>query len=578
MKTIVLTVVIFALSNILFAQNPTYILDANDGWQIASNSYEFDIDLTWTNPSVVTQFEYAGGQYFFDFNSGIANSGTLTMTNAGSDLPANMQPRNPTVYTSTTPWQLRWAVNTFPGAGLGYNMPPNIPVKIIRARLQTNAAQFAQEQLNLTWRNGLPNPYTKLFAYVGTTNTDITSSSNHIISLFNVPMSLPSFSIESPLDNEIVQSNQVHFSWNHIPSSNTTYRLIISTDPGFSKRVFEDSTLTDTTKEVYIRSAGIEHYAIVYARNNGVYSSYSSTKKFKVGNNLPIVKPIQNDTLVLINQKIVWQKVMTASSYRLLLSEDSAFTQIVYSDSTITDTTKEISGFVHRKTYYCKISAKDTGNVITAISPVTKFRTVYPINLEVKCALQGMYNPLPGILNRKDSITVYLRKTTSPFQILDSAKVPIDTVSLVAYPGFKNATAGSYYVVVKHFNSIETWSKIGGLSLQTNGYPIPYDFTTSASQAYGNNMRLKGGKYCIYSGDVNQDGVIDGSDLSRIDNSAAFYQVGTRLPEDLDANGIVDADDFAIGDNNWYFITVITPMNMFDSENHYEESMQIIEP
>ncbi|MBK9228509.1 MAG: hypothetical protein IPL67_16030 [Ignavibacteria bacterium] len=59
------------------------------------------------------------------------------MTNVGSDLPVNMQPRNPTVYTVTTPGQFRWAVNTFPGAGSGFAMPAGVPVKIVRVRLKT---------------------------------------------------------------------------------------------------------------------------------------------------------------------------------------------------------------------------------------------------------------------------------------------------------------------------------------------------------------------------------------------------------------------------------------------------------
>lgn len=53
-----------------------------------------------------------------------------------------------------------------------------------------------------------------------------------------------------------------------------------------------------------------------------------------------------------------------------------------------------------------------------------------------------------------------------------------------------------------------------------------YDFTPAASQTYGNNQTLVGSKYCIYSGDINQDNVIDAQDLAILDND--FIQCSCR--------------------------------------------------
>jgi hypothetical protein len=90
---------------------------------------------------------------------------------------------------------------------------------------------------------------------------------------------------------------------------------------------------------------------------------------------------------------------------------------------------------------------------------------------------------------------------------------------------FLNAVSGTYYVVVKHRNSIETWSKAGGESY-TLGSPLNYDFTTAQTQAYGNNMLLIGSRYCIYGGDINQDGVVDATDAGAVDNDASNYASG----------------------------------------------------
>lgn len=124
---------------------------------------------------------------------------------------------------------------------------------------------------------------------------------------------------------------------------------------------------------------------------------------------------------------------------------------------------------------------------------------------------------------------------------------------------FINAPTGTYYIVVKHFNSIETWSKTGGESLVNDGTVYNYDFTTSASQAYGSNQKLKGGKYCIYSGDVNQDGLIDIADFSKIKNDSYNFVSGRFVVTDLNGDTFVDQSDMTIADNNRLYIGVVRP-------------------
>ena len=86
-----------------------------------------------------------------------------------------------------------------------------------------------------------------------------------------------------------------------------------------------------------------------------------------------------------------------------------------------------------------------------------------------------------------------------------------------------------------------------------------YNFTTSASQAYGDNQILKGTRFCIYSGDVNQDGIIDATDMQITDNDA-FISTGGYVVTDVNGDYFVDGSDLLIIDNNAYrFITAITP-------------------
>ncbi len=164
------------------------------------NTVEFDVMMKWTNypgsgaTNEVPDFEYAGGQYFFNCDSSIRGGGIVTMSNAGSDLPTNMQPRSPTVFydATTGKLQLRLAVNTFPGPGNGYLMPAGgVERKIIRIRLQTTLPSFPSVPLNLEWRNALPNPFTKIFQYSLSNpnpNQEISTPLTHTIDINNDPL------------------------------------------------------------------------------------------------------------------------------------------------------------------------------------------------------------------------------------------------------------------------------------------------------------------------------------------------------------------------------------------------------
>ena len=155
-----------------------------------------------------------------------------------------------------------------------------------------------------------------------------------------------------------------------------------------------------------------------------------------------------------------------------------------------------------------------------------------------------------------DTTKVYLRNSASPYDLVDSAKGVLGTNGTGTF-NFINAVSGvNYYIVVSHRNSIDTWSNTG-YSFTSNN--LSFDFTTAASQAYGNNQVLKGARYAVYSGDSNKDGTIDASDLSLIDNDATNFVSG-YVVTDLNGDGFVDGTDYSIADNNAFaFVSVIRP-------------------
>ncbi len=174
--------------------------------------------------------------------------------------------------------------------------------------------------------------------------------------------------------------------------------------------------------------------------------------------------------------------------------------------------------------------------------------------LNLKMLVEGFYNN--NRLNIKDTVQVNLRNTASPYAIVSSSKTLIDSISFKGNINFENTVGGNYYLQINHRNSIETWSKVVNLS---NNVVNNFDLTSAQSQAYGNNLVRKNNLYCIYSGDVNQDGAADINDVGLVANNAYFYVSGYK-PTDLNGDGFSDVSDQSIVDNNAYrFVMKITP-------------------
>lgn len=211
--------------------------------------------------------------------------------------------------------------------------------------------------------------------------------------------------------------------------------------------------------------------------------------------------------------------------------------------------------FIPNLNYRVKIYATDGYN--TAVdSSDGNFIIGTPSNITV--APQGFMNISSNILNMKDTASIYLRNNFAPYTIIDSGKTVLDSLTFTGNLFFNHASTGTYYVVVKHRNCIETWSKAGG-QLYTTGIAFDYNYTSAATQAYGNNLKLVGTKYCIYSGDENQDGIIDVSDLINIYNNALNFTSG-YVAADIDGNNFVDVSDLIITYNNSNnIVEVITP-------------------
>jgi PKD repeat protein len=151
--------------------------------------------------------------------------------------------------------------------------------------------------------------------------------------------------------------------------------------------------------------------------------------------------------------------------------------------------------------------------------------------------------------NTADMITIELHDAAN--YLLTHHSEPFANLSTIGQASITLPAnlSGSYYITIKHRNSIETTSK---LPVSFAASVINYSFD-GPTQAYENNMVFYIDGHCaIFCGDVNQDGVVDTGDMSPVDNDATFYTTGYVLT-DINGDGVVDTGDMTVVDNNAAF-------------------------
>jgi hypothetical protein len=176
----------------------------------------------------------------------------------------------------------------------------------------------------------------------------------------------------------------------------------------------------------------------------------------------------------------------------------------------------------------------------------------HTITLNLRILIEGYYvsggimRPALGGGN-SDTIYVELHNTTSPYNTLFISKGVMNTNgnSILNLSG--NAYTSNYYLVAYTMNSLKTWSALP----ITFGTITNYDFTTSVSKAYGNNLKnMGGGFFAVYSGDVTQDGTINLTDIFDIKSSLMQFQIG-YCKNDLTGDNFVESADFSMMENNF---------------------------
>jgi hypothetical protein len=142
-----------------------------------------------------------------------------------------------------------------------------------------------------------------------------------------------------------------------------------------------------------------------------------------------------------------------------------------------------------------------------------------------------------------DVVTIELRSTTAPFTTMGTAQAKLNIFGQAT--GTLNVDlSGSFYIVVKHRNSVETWS---AQPVTIMNRAITYNFTDQIAKAYAQNMSSlqNSNLFALHSGDITNDGVVDNNDFSTWETDANDFASG-YLATDLDGDGSAENADFSI--------------------------------
>lgn len=193
---------------------------------------------------------------------------------------------------------------------------------------------------------------------------------------------------------------------------------------------------------------------------------------------------------------------------------------------------------------------------------------IYRYKIQVRAFLQGYYegqHQMSAVLNQQgvplsnlqlcDTVDLIFHENIPPYQAVKMFRQPIQRNGYVEFfTSFKPHVA--MYLSIRHRNSVEVWSA----SAMTYEFLKEYDFSSAIQSAYGSNLaEIDSGLFGLFSGDINQDGVVDGLDYNLWEEDSNLFASG-YVSTDLNGDGIVDGMDFLFCEmNSNQFIGTIQP-------------------
>jgi hypothetical protein len=179
---------------------------------------------------------------------------------------------------------------------------------------------------------------------------------------FNPPGTLASV-LASPPNSATGQSLSPLLAW-YSNFEADTYSLCVALDAGFNSIVRFDSLQTDTTSQLTGLNSNTTYYWRVRWRNLQGESQWSEVWSFTTTGQAPLaptlVAPADGSSNLPTITQLRWSSDPIAETHHVQLSVDPGFSSVVFQDSLVSDTTRQITGLSTAAQYYWRVRSRNS--------------------------------------------------------------------------------------------------------------------------------------------------------------------------------------------------------------------------
>jgi hypothetical protein len=226
------------------------------------------------------------------------------------------------------------------------------------------------------------------------------------IGLFTTGFVVPGVpTLVSPASFATGVSPSTMLTWNAVGGA-TFYGVQLATESSFAVPLFNDTTVTGTSRATGVLAGNTDYYWRVRARSSAGSSDWAVTRKFTTGAlplpGTPTLVSPPNFAGFFTLPQLVWTSSSFAANYQVQLSTDPGFSVISQNDSTLTDTTRAAVGVV-LGTNYWRVRARNA----TGVSNWSEIRS---FNQSPDAILPGQLSAFRLALNGGRTLRFELRR------------------------------------------------------------------------------------------------------------------------------------------------------------------------
>jgi aminopeptidase N len=133
-------------------------------------------------------------------------------------------------------------------------------------------------------------------------------------------------------------------------------KVTFSSGPDTSIRV-----MNNNNGQVFAWTFNRQPSTVTFDPNNDIVLKQGTTTAGSTLSAPVLVSPEPGAINVPISPSLIWSQAISAATYRLQIATDPAFTSVVFNDSTVTDTTRQVGPLNTMTEYWWRVNAKNAG-------------------------------------------------------------------------------------------------------------------------------------------------------------------------------------------------------------------------